>query len=143
MTKTKKQQVIENLTELLAKVQQAYFAGKMEGHPLWVHEHLDDTMGISIDLYHFCGDGEPVCDGLTSLSLTLEAGAKGKADVFCMVYDPQEEHRLVFLIEPDDDELPDTMDVLPTVLPEQALENVYVWLQGQIQLGENDGYKIV
>ena len=139
MEKTKKQQVIENLTELVAKVQQAYFAGKMEGQPLWVHEHLDDTKGISIDLYHFEGDGKPVCEGLKPCTLTT---GETVSEVFCMTFDPAWENGVLkLLVSPEEDE-PD-YDVQPEVLPEDALENITVWLQGQIQLGENDGYKIV
>lgn len=141
MAKTTKQQVIENLTELMAKVQEAYFAGKMEGHPLWVHEHMDDTKGISIDLYHFEGDGLPVCEGLKPCKLdTIVAGEND--EVFCMTFDPEwEGSKLKFIVSPETDEC--DYDVNPERLPQEALENITVWLQGQIQLGENDGYKIV
>lgn len=142
MAKTTKQQVIENLTELVAKVQEAYFAGKMEGHPLWVHEHMDDTKGISIDLYHFEGDGLPVCEGLNPCTLELKSGEKRVVnEVFCMTFDPEwEDSKLKFIVSPNDNDC--DYDVASETLTVETLENITVWLKGQIALGETFGFKL-
>lgn len=130
-----KQETIQYLTDLMATVQMAYFKGRMVGHPLWVHERDGNSAAISIDLYHFCGDGEPVCEGLKPCDVTDYKGNTGATEVFCICYDPDDEKRpLTFLVECfDEDNEPDACDVAPDQLPEQTLKNVAVWLETEMQ----------
>ena len=87
-----KQELIKCLTDLMATVQMAYFKGRMEGHPLWVHEHSADGASISIDLYNFGGDGKPVCDGLKPCTITYDDNTQESGWLFCMAYDPDDLH---------------------------------------------------
>ena len=125
-----KKETIKYLTELMATVQMAYFKGRMEGHPLWVHERNDDSAAISIDLYNFGGDGKPVCDGLNPCTITCEDGTQKKGWLFCMCYNPDETAPLIFLLTPEEDE--DDMAVSPDALPEAVLQNITAWLKSEM-----------
>ena len=126
-----KQETTKYLTDLMATVQMAYFKGRMVGHPLWVHERDGHSAAISIDLYHFCGDGEPVCEGLVPCDITDDDGDTVALNVFCVCYDPDDEKRpLVFLTEDDD---ADYSDAAPEQLPEETLRNVAAWLEAKMQ----------
>ena len=68
-----KKKTIQYLTDLMGVIQNAYYKRGMFMQleydsnsgvcgDLRVHESSEG--GISIDLYHFEGDGKPVCDGL-------------------------------------------------------------------------------
>ena len=135
MAKTTKQQVIENLTELVTKVQEAYFSGKFRRYSPRVHRSFAGSKRISIDLYHFEGDGLPVCDGLNPCTLELECGVTVVGDeIFCMVFDPEwEDSKLKFIVSPNEEAC--DYDVDPEVLTQETLENITVWLKGQMNLG--------
>ena len=123
-----KQELIKQLTDLMATVQMAYFKGRMEGHPLWVHEHSADGASISIDLYNFGGDGKPVCDGLKPCTITYDDNTQDSGWLFCMAYDPDDDVTpLIFLFTPDGDE--GDMAIDPEDVPEEALKNIIAWLQ--------------
>ena len=126
-----KQKIIQKLTDLMATIQCAYYKGRMEGHRHCVHERTDDSAAISIDLYHFCGDGLPVCDGLKPCTITYDDGTTDTGWVFCMCYDPDDVQQLAFLFSPEDDR-PD-METEPESIPEQALQNIVQWLEGQFK----------
>ena len=126
-----KQKIIQKLTDLMATIQCAYYKGRMEEHRLWVHERGDESTAISIDLYHFGGDGLPVCDGLNPCTITFDDGTTDTGEVFCMCYDPDDLSQLTFLFHPEDD-APD-FETEPESVPEQALNNIVQWLEGQIK----------
>ena len=132
MKTTSKQDVIKHLTELLTTIQAAYFKGKMEGHRLWVHESCNNDAAISIDLYHFGGDGRPVCDGLNPCTITYDDGTTDTGNVYCMCYNPDDVSPLCFLFEPDRG---DDVDIEPEALPEESLANIVRWLQEQVGEG--------
>ena len=123
-----KQKTIKYLTDLMATVQMAHFKGRMEEHPLWVHELNAAGAAISIDLYNFEGDGKPVCDGLKPCTITYDDNTQDSGWLFCMAYDPDDDVTpLVFLFTPDGDE--GDMEIDPEDVPEEVLKNVIAWLE--------------
>lgn len=140
-----KQQTIQYLTDLMATIQMAYFKGRLgerngdntggdgaKAGDLWVHESAGDA-AISIGLYDFGGDGKPVCEGLTAITVSGYGGKEATADVFAVCYDPdRESHPLTLMVNEglgDEDSDPDTYDVTPDLLPEQTLKNIAAWLE--------------
>ncbi len=126
MEKMNKQQTIQYLTDLMATIQAAYFKGRMEGHTLWVHERMDDSAAISIDLYHFGGDGKPVCDGLKPCTVTFDDGSQDTGWLYCMCYDSDDVTPLTFIFESDavGDITFDAEDI-----QEDVLRNIAAWLE--------------
>ena len=124
-----KQETITCLTNLMASVQNAYFKGRMENHPLPVHER-DDENAISIDLYNFGGDGEPVCDGLRPCTLTYDDGSHEDGWLFCMCYNPDDVTPLFFLFDPDGR---GDMEIDPEDVPEKALKDIFSWLDSEVR----------
>ena len=126
-----KQEIIQYLTEMMGKICDAYWSGQLLGREPWVHERMDNSRAISIDLYHFCGDGLPVCDGLKPCTVTLDDSSQDTGNVFCMCYDPDDATPLLFLLEPEEDRY--DYDIQPDALPEIALKNVAEWLEEQLK----------
>ena len=138
-----KQEIIKHLTDVMGVVSNAYFKGKLgvrngddtggDGAccgELWVHEGEDGH--ISIDLYHFEGDGKPVCDGLKPCTVTFDDGTTDTGWLFCMCYNPDEPVTpLVFVFSPDDEGC--DYDIDPDDVPEDALTNITAWLEGVFQ----------
>ena len=133
MEKMNKQQAIQYLTDLMATIQAAYFKGRMEGHTLWVHERMDDSAAISIDLYNFGGDGKPVCEGLYPCTITHDDGTHEKGHVFCMCYDPDAVTPLSFLFSYAEWDDKSDIEIEPSVMPPQALQNITAWLEQAMQ----------
>jgi hypothetical protein len=147
-----KQETIQHLTDLMGVISNAYWKGRLgvrngddtggDGAccgELWVHEtYLDGhSAAISIDLYHFGGDGKDVCDGLHDCTVTFDDGTTAKGRLFCMAYNPDDEVTpLVFeftLGDDDDTDRPCDIDVDPEGMPEEVLRNVTAWLEGVFQ----------
>ena len=142
-----KQEIIKHLTDVMGVICNAYFKGKLgvrngddtggDGAccgELWVHEtYLDGhSSAISIDLYHFEGDGKPVCDGLKPCTITFDDGSTDTGELFCMCYDPDDDVTpLVLEFSPDDEG--DDYDIDPEDVPEDALTNITAWLEGVFQ----------
>lgn len=137
-----KEQTIKYLSELMATVQMAYFKGRLGERngddtgsdgaicgELWVHEGDDlHPAAISIDLYHFEGDGEDVCDGLHGVTPYHGEDTESETGwVFNMGYDPDDEYPLYFCFHPDDDG--EDYTILPTTLPEDLLQRIAAWLE--------------
>lgn len=132
-----KQATIQYLTDLMATLQMAYFKGRMEGREPQVHERGDGA-AISVDLYHFCGDGEPVCDGLKPCTLVRQDGTTEDVVVFCICYDPDNRrYPLTFLVVDDDADADrdedDIYDVTPEQLPFEVICNVTAWLEKEMR----------
>jgi len=123
-----KQEIIKNLTDLLATICGYYFKGRLEGCRPWVHERDEEGDGISIDLYNFGGDGKPICDGLKPCTVTYDDGSQDSGHLYCMVYDPNDVTPLVFLFTPGDDIIGDT-EIAPEDLSEEVLHNILTWLE--------------
>lgn len=125
-----KQEIIKRLTDLLATISGYYFKGRLTGCRPWVHERDEEGDGISIDLYNFGGDGEPVCDGLKPCTITYDDGSQDSGHLFCMCYNPDDVTPLVFLFEPEDDE-DGTMDIGPEDVSDETLQNILTWLEAE------------
>ena len=143
-----KQETIQKLTDLMGVICNAYWKGRLGERngdetggdgaccgELWVHEGEDGH--ISIDLYHFEGDGKDVCEGLHDCVVTFDDGTTAKGWLFCMAYNPDDEVTpLVFeftLGDDDDTDRPCDIDVDPECVPEDALTNITAWLEGVFQ----------
>lgn len=138
MEKMNKQKIIQYLTDLMATIQGAYFKGRMEGHTLWVHERMDDSAAISIDLYNFGGDGKPVCEGLYPCTITHDDGTDEKGHVFCMCYDPDDVTPLTFLFSYAEWGDKGDIEIEPSVMPVEALQNIATWLEQAMQPVEQE-----
>ena len=134
-----KQQTIQYLTDLMGVIANAYYKKGMfapleyDDHSgvrgdLRVHESGD--AGISIDLYHFEGDGLPVCDGLKPCTITYDDGSKDIGHLFCMCYDADDVTPLVFLFSHDEYGDGGDIDLEPESIPADVLENIVGWLEG-------------
>ena len=124
-----KQEIIKRLTDLLATISGYYFKGRLEGCRPQVHEHSDSGVSISIDLYNFGGDGEPVCDGLKPCTITYDDGTQDSGHLFCMIYDPDDVTPLVFLFSPEDES--DDIEIDPEDMSEEVLQNILTWLEAE------------
>lgn len=125
-----KQEIIKRLTDVMGVICNAHWKGREIG--VRVHESPQvSSAAISIDLYHFGGDGLPVCDGLNPCTITCDDGSTMMGNVFCMCYNPDDEVTpLVFLFTPDDN-IPD-IEVDPNDMLELSLKNVVAWLEKEI-----------
>lgn len=124
-----KQEIIKKLTDLLATISGYYFKGRLTGCRPWVHERDEEGAAISIDLYNFGGDGEPVCDGLKPSTITYDDGSQDSGHLFCMCYDPDEVTPLVFLFSPEDESGDKEID--PEDVSEGVLQNILTWLEAE------------
>lgn len=124
-----KQEIIKHLTDLLSTISGYYFKGRLTGCRPWVHERDEEGDGISIDLYNFGGDGEPVCDGLKPSTITYDDGSQDSGHLFCMCYDPDEVTPLVFLFSPEDES--GDMEIDPEDVSEGVLQNILTWLEAE------------
>lgn len=122
-----KQEIIKHLTDVMGVICNAHWKSREIG--VRVHESHDAA--ISIDLYHFEGDGKPVCDGLNPCTITCDDGSTMTGNVFCMTYDPDDVTPLVFQFEGGDNNTPD-MDIDPDDMPMESLKNVVVWLEKEM-----------
>lgn len=110
-----------------------YFKGRMDGCRPRVHECAET--GISIDLYHFEGDGLPVCDGLKPCTITYDDNSQDVGWLYCMCYDPCEEQTpLIFLFESGSNI--DDLELDPDDVPEEVLGNILTWLEAELQSNE-------
>ena len=124
-----KQEIIKHLTDLLSTISGYYFKGRLTGCRPWVHERDEEGDGISIDLYNFGGDGEPVCDGLKPSTITYDDGSQDSGHLFCMCYEPYEVTPLVFLFSPEDES--GDMEIDPEDVSEDVLQNILTWLEAE------------
>lgn len=122
-----KQEIIKRLTDLLSTISGYYFKGRLTGCRPWVHERDEEGDGISIDLYNFGGDGEPVCDGLKPCTITYDDNSQDSGHLFCMCYDPDDVTPLIFLLSPEDEI--DAIEIDPEDVSEETLQNVLTWLE--------------
>lgn len=130
-----KQETIKKLTDIMGVVSNAYWKGRDSG--VRIHESpLVSGVAVSVDLYHFEGDGKPVCDGLKPCTITCDDGSTMTGNVFCMCYNSDDEVTpLVFIFEPGD--IPD-IEVAPETMPEESLKNVLAWLEQEMTLAKQE-----
>jgi len=119
----------------LTDVMQTIFAYHYKGYGLGVrvHEHINtDEPGISIDLYHFEGDGLPVCEGLTFKNEGMEELQRA----YCISYNPGWKDEPLRVLCCDNEEVKDDYDVLPEDLPNTVLIAITQWLEIEMVKGQ-------
>ena len=126
-----KQQTIQYLTDLMATICGYYYKGRLHDAGISIHE--GSTGGtISIDLYNFEGDGNPVCEGLKPCTVTYDDGSTDTGHFFCMCYDPDDDITpLVFLFSHDEYGDGGDIELDPDDVPLQVLHNITAWLEQQ------------
>lgn len=135
-----KQESIQYLTGLMDVIWNAYFKSglfdpleyddnsKMTGD-LRVHE--GSRGGISIDLYHFEGDGKPVCDGLAFCAADADA-RQDPIMPFCICYNPDDGQRSLVLLCTFEDDTAD-FELTPENIPAKVLCNIAAWIERAMQ----------
>ena len=143
-----KQEIIKHLTDVMGVIQNAYYKrglftpleydsnSKVRGD-LRVHEVDGADTAICIDLYHFEGDGLPVCDGLKPCTITYDDGSQDKGHLYCMCYDPDDVTPLTFLFSHDEWGDGGDIDVEPESVPADVLENIVRWIESVFNDNEN------
>lgn len=142
-----KQKTIQYLTDLMGVIQNAYYKRGLfmpleyDSHSrvrgdLRVHEVDGADTEICIDLYHFEGDGKPVCDGLKPCTVTFDDGTQDTGWLFCMHYCPEEPTPLLFVFSPEDERW--DIDVGPECVPAGVLENIVRWIESMFNDNDNE-----
>ena len=123
-----KQQAIQYLTDLVAKVSNYYLKGRIKPEPLRISESRLTPGQIGIDLYNF--GTKPVCDGLNFVPIYFDDGTDEQGFVFAMHYNADDPTPLTFLV--DFTNLPE-VQVDPESLPTDTLQNIARWLEQAAQ----------
>ena len=129
-----KQETIKHLTDLMATIQMDYKGGHREdtfGHVGRLRVHETGKVGISIDLYHFEGDGLPVCEGLDFVCPTDMQLIHQRA--WCISYDPDWEEHQVIIQCSDITGTDDSLDLTLDYVPEEVQQRIITWLKSQLQ----------
>jgi len=118
---------VNHLTDIIQTICAYYYNGRELG----VRVHETGEAGISIDLYNFDGDGQPVCDGLI---FNFE-GSDTPMQAYCVVYNPDWEASQVRILlqeaYPSDDDY--DYDTDPEELPDTVLNAIIQWLEKTMQ----------
>jgi hypothetical protein len=128
-------QISEQLTALMAAICEAFYKTK----PADVREcpidglrvHQSNDKGVSIDLYHFEGDGLPVCEGLDFDALCPADMQLIHQRAWCVSYDPDWEGYPVEVLCSDTTGTDDDFDLNLDWVPEEVQQTIYNWLKGQ------------
>lgn len=131
-------ETVKRLTDLMAGIHKKYYEevkqpdgiwGDIGG--LWIHDGNQGKPSVSIDLYHFEGDGLPVCDGLDFEGRHPETGEQIKQRAFCICYCPEWEHPLCLLCyEADADS--DDWEMNPDDVPDDVLTHIADWIENEM-----------
>lgn len=129
---------VKRLTDLMAGIHKKYYeeVKQPEGiwgyiGNLWIHEGEIERPSVNIDLYHFEGDGLPVCDGLDFEGCHPETGELVKQRAFCICYCPGWEHPLYLLCyEADGDS--DDWEMNPNDVPDDVLTHIADWIENEM-----------
>lgn len=126
-----RKQSIQHLTDLMATIcGYHYKRDQWQDTPLRIHE--SGEAGISIDLYHFEGDGKDVVPGLRNATVRHDDGSEQRGWLFCMTYDPDEELTpLQFLFLADDTD--QDIALPPEAIDWDLLDDITDWLEQQMQ----------
>lgn len=133
-----KQKTIDRLTSIMAEIHETYYRDVKRADgiwgdvgSLWVHEGSGDTPTVSIDLYHFEGDGLPVCDGLTWPGTCPHCHEATDVRAFCVHYNPADAPDPVTLLCYEDQGDCDDWWLKPADVPESVLQAVADWLEAE------------
>lgn len=134
--KRDKQQTSNKLTDLMAFIQMAYYKGKLgneiEGRVGGLRIHETGEAGVSIDLYHFEGDGLPVCDGLDFDAVCPADMQLIHQQAFCISYDPDWEEHPVLVQCSDTTGTDDSFDLTLDNVPEDVQQRITAWIESQL-----------
>lgn len=142
-----KRQTSKYLTDLMATIQMAYFKGgrneeEEEGCVGRLRVHETGEAGVSIDLYHFEGDGQPVCDGLDFDAVCPADLQLIHQRAFCISYDPDWEEHPVVIQCSDTTGSDDSFDLTLDNVPEDVQQRITAWLESQLPTaGQQDKVK--
>lgn len=132
-----KQETIKHLTDLMATIQMAYYKGGHRedtfGHVGRLRVHETGEVGISIDLYHFEGDGLPVCEGLDFDAVCPTDMQLIHQRAWCISYDPDWEEHPVIIQCSDITGTDDSLDLTLDYVPEEVQQQIITWLKSQLQ----------
>ncbi len=129
---------VKRLTDLMAGIHKKYYDevkqpdeiyGDIGG--LWIHEGNPDKPSVSIDLYHFEGDGLPVCEGLDFDGYHPTTHQLIHQRVFCICYCPEWEQPLYILCCEDDGDS-DDWEMPPTDIPVAVLTRIADWIESEM-----------
>lgn len=131
-------ETVKRLTDLMAGIHKKYYDevkqpdgiwGDIGG--LWIHEGNPDKPSVSIDLYHFEGDGLPVCEGLTWQGTCTHCGRQTTVRAFCICYCLEWEQPLCILCCEDDGDS-DDWDANPADIPADVLTRIADWIESEM-----------
>lgn len=134
---------VKRLTDLMAGIHKKYYDQKQADAiwgdigNLWVHEGDPEKPSVSIDLYHFEGDGLPVCDGLTWQGRCPHCGTVTTLRAFCVCYCPEWQQPLAILCYEDDGDCDDWEADLAD-MPESVLTSIADWIETEMNKTKND-----
>lgn len=133
---------IQRLTDIMVGIHTEYYEKVKQPDEiwgdvgkLWVHEGDNEHKSVNIDLYHFEGDGKPVCDGLKWQGTCPRCGKEHTLRAFCVCYSPTWEQPLCVMCYDDDGECDDWKPNL-TDLPEHVLTSIADWLEDELKTEE-------
>lgn len=141
-------QTAKRLTDLMAGIHKKYYdenkpydylTADEDDEPwnyvgnLWVHEGFLEQHSVSIDLYHFEGDGLPVCDGLDFDGRHPDTGEQLRQHPFCICYCPEWEHPLCLLCyEAGKAGDSDDWEMVPDDVPDDVLTHIADWIETEM-----------
>lgn len=131
-----KKETKKYLTDLMGVIQMAYFKGvrtmKYEGNVGNLRVHEGEGAAISIDLYHFEGDGQPVCEGLDFDAVCPADLQLVHQKAWCINYDPDREEHPVVIMCSDMTGGDDYFDLTLDYVPEEVQQRIIAWLESQL-----------
>lgn len=134
-----KQETIKYLTDLMGTIQMAYYKGKLgneiEGYVGDLRVHETGEAGVSIDLYHFEGDGLPVCEGLDFDAVCPADMQLIHQQAYCISYDPDWEEHPVLIQCDDQTGSDDSFELTLDNVPEDTLKHITAWIESQMPKG--------
>lgn len=136
-------ETVKRLTDLMAGIHKKYYDKKDPDEiwdyigNLWVHEGDPKNPSVSIDLYHFEGDGLPVCDGLDFDGYHPKTRRLLTQRPFCICYCPTWEQPLCLLCyEATGDS--DDWEMNPADMPVGVLTRIADWIETEMSNPKND-----
>lgn len=123
-----KQESIQYLRDIMATIAAAYFKGRGGSVLDALRVHETGEAGISIDLYNFEGDGQPVCEGLDFDALCPADMQMIHQRAHTISYEPDWEPHPVLLLCSDTTGNDDSFDLTLDNVPQEVIENITNWI---------------
>ena len=123
-----KQESIQYLRDIMATIAAAYYKGRGGSVLDALRVHETDEAGISIDLYNFEGDGQPVCEGLDFDALCPADMQMIHQRAHTVSYEPDWEEHPVLLLCSDTTGNDDSFDLTLDNVPQEVIETITNWI---------------